>query len=231
MKKTVVIHQPDFLPYLGFFHRLLHADLLVLLDHVQFVHSNRSWTHRDKIKTPQGAKWITLSVEKAPRDTPINQIKLSQETDWKTDNLNLIQEHYRRAPYYAEVFPAIERLYAYECTRLVDFTIKSLEVLISLFDIPIPIRLASALDAQGSKNDLLVDILKKVEASHYLSGIGAKAYFEPETFRTAGIEVVWQYFSHPSYPQLYGDFVGNLSSIDLLFNCGIAKSRTILRSC
>ena len=78
---------------------------------------------------------------------------------------------------------------------------------------------------------LLVDILQKVRADKYLSGVGAKAYFDPAPFAAAGIEVTWQDFKHPVYPQLYGDFIPYLSSIDLLFNCGIKKSHEILRSC
>ena len=72
MKKVAVIHQPDFLPWPGFFHRLLRADLYIALDHVQFVTgTSRSWTHRDRIKTTSGPRWLSLSTQKAPLDTPI----------------------------------------------------------------------------------------------------------------------------------------------------------------
>ena len=97
MSKTVVIHQPDFMPYLGFFHRFLLADLYIALDHIQFVHSSRGWTHRDKIKTAFGERWLALSVKKAPRDTPINKIELTTTTDWVGNNLNLLRENYRKA--------------------------------------------------------------------------------------------------------------------------------------
>ena len=93
-KKTVVIHQPDFVSYLGFFQRLLHADLYIVLDHVQFVNgSSRAWMHRDKIKTAQGEKWLTVSVKKAPRDTAINQIELSTDKDWRQDKLRLVEQN------------------------------------------------------------------------------------------------------------------------------------------
>lgn len=230
MKKTVVIHQPDFIPYMGFFHRLLQADLFVILDNVQFVHSNRGWTHRDKIKTPQGWQWITISVKKTRRDTSINDIELSQDTDWKVKNLNLIQQNYRHTLYFAEIYPYLERLYAYECTRLLDFNLQSIALLMDLLGIEVPILLASTLGAEGKKSELIVDILRKASATHYLSGVGAKAYF-PEPFRATGIDVIWQDFSHPHYRQLHGEFIPNLSSIDLLFNCGIERSREILRSC
>ena len=86
--KTVVIHQPDFMPYAGFFHRFLNADLYIALDHVQFVKgTSRAWTHRDKIKTTKGDQWLTVSTKSAPLNTPINQIQLSDDINWKENNL------------------------------------------------------------------------------------------------------------------------------------------------
>jgi hypothetical protein len=229
--KTVVIHQPDFLPYLGFFHRLLHADLLVFLDNVQFVHSSRGWTHRDKIKTSQGEKWLTVSVKKAPRDTPINEIEISRDTDWKAGNISQIRENYREAPYFEEIFPYIQELYNEDYSRLADFNVHSIRLLMNLLDTRVVTISASTLDPEGKKNSLLLDILNKTSATHYLSGIGARDYLDEEAFRKAGISVIWQDFRHPVYPQLHGGFVSHLSSIDLLFNCGIEQSRKILRSC
>lgn len=231
-KKTVVIHQPDFVPYLGFFHRFLQADMYIALDHVQYVNgSSRAWTHRDKIKTAQGEKWLTVSVKKAPRDTAINQIELSTETDWRQDNLRLLEQNYRKAPFFGELMPQIEQLYARPFHLLRDFNMVSIEMLMDMLDVRIPWVWSSSLDPVGTKNELLVDVLKKVSATHYLSGVGARDYFDPAPFRGGGVEVVWQNFTHPVYPQLYGEFAPYLSSIDLLFNCGVEKSRKILKGC
>lgn len=226
-EKTVVIHQPDFLPYLGFFHRLLHSDLWVVLDSVQF--ERGGWIHRDKLKVSQGETWLTVSLKKSSLDTPISEIELAQSTDWRSRNLDLIRESYRKAPYFDEIHPYLQDLYHYQCQRLVEFTMRSVEMLAQLFDIPLNTQLSSNLNCHGRKNQLLVDILKRVDASRYLSGMGAKDYFDPELFRLANIEVIWQDFKHPFYPQLYGEFIPYLSSIDLLYNCGIERSRQILR--
>jgi hypothetical protein len=226
--RTVVIHQPDFLPYLGFFHRLLQADLLVMLDSVQFVQSG-GWIHRDKIKTRQGEGWITISVKKSPLNTAIREIELAQFPDWRNKNLDLIRENYRKAPYFNEIYPYLEHLYHRPCSRLVEFNMHSIEMLAQLFDISLNTQLASDLSCEGRKNQLLVNILKVVGASHYLSGVGAKDYFDPEPFRLANIEVIWQDFKHPMYSQLHGKFIPYLSSIDLFFNCGIERSRQIIR--
>ena len=229
-KKVVVIHQPDFVPYLGFFHRFLHADFYIALDHVQYVNgSSRAWTHRDKIKTAQGEKWLTLSVKKAPRDTAINRIALSTDTGWRQDNLRLLEQNYRKAPYYNELMPEIERLYAQPFHLLCDFNMASIEMLMDMFDVRIPWVWSSSLDPLGTKNELLVDLLHKVSATHYLSGVGAQDYFQPEPFAKAGIEVIWQDFTHPVYAQQFGEFVPYLSALDVLFNHGKMASREILR--
>lgn len=230
MGKTVVIHQPDFLSYLGFFHRFLHADLWVILDTAQFVTgTSKSWQNRDLIKTPQGERWLTVGVKKPHHRPPIGEVELA-ETSWREDNLNLVRANYKKAPFFDQIMPHLEELYAFPCARLSEFNLQSSRMLMQLFDIGIDTVFASSLDPAGKSNEMLVDILKKLTAERYLSGLGARGYFRPEPFEKAGIEVVWQDFTHPVYPQLYGDFIPNLSSIDLLFNCGIEGSRHIIRS-
>lgn len=230
MPKTVVIHQPDFLPYLGFFHRFLNADLWVVFDNVQFLNNSKSWHNRDKIKTPQGEKWLTVSVQKCHQKTPINEVLLADSLDWRNDNINLIRQNYQKAPFFYEIFPGIEELYASKDIKMLDFNLRSIDLLLNFFNIKIERLYASKLNPEGSKNELLIDIVKKVQATTYLSGIGAKSYIEIDKFKTAGIDVVYQNFVHPAYPQLHGDFIPYLSAIDLLFNCGIEESRKIIRS-
>jgi len=229
MSKTVVIHQPDFAPYLGFFHRFLEADLYVVLDHVQFVYGSRAWTHRDKIKTPTGEKWLTLSVKKTPRGTAINEIEFSQDKNWREDNIQLIYSNYKDAKFYPEILSEVEKLYSYTGNSLLEFNMNSIELLMDLLDVRIPTVYSSSLDPEGHKNELLVDLLRKVDATHYLSGVGAKDYFDANPFTESGIEIIWQNFTHPIYPQLHNEYIPYLSSFDILFNCGVTQSRKILR--
>ena len=231
MKKTVVIHQPDFLSYLGFFHRLLNSDLFIILDDVQYVSSSRSWTNRDKIKTQIGEQWLTVNVKKAPRNTNISKIVLNDTIDWKKQNLNLLRQNYTKSKYFNEIFPHIEKLYINDFKNLLDFNMASIRMLLELFDIKVDIEYSSNLNTTKTKSERLVEILTQVDATHYLSGMGAKDYHQDKPFDDAGIEVIWQDFTHPVYPQLYGEFIPYLSSVDMLFNCGIEKSREILRSC
>ena len=231
MSKTVVIHQPDFIPYPGFFHRFLHADLYLVLDHVKFVHKRggRSWTHRDMVKSPAGARWLTLHVKKPPHDdTPIHDVELAPG-DWRSEHLNLIREYYRPTPFFDEIYPGLEALYARADARLMDCTMASIELLSGWLDTPIPMVRSSTLAPVGRKTDLLVDLLRKVGATCYLSGVGARAFIDEEVFRAAGVALRWQEYTPQVYPQPYGAFVPNLSSIDVLFNCGIDGSRALLR--
>lgn len=228
--KVVVIHQPDFMPYLGFFDRLLKADIFVILDNVQYVRdSSRAWTARDKIKTAQGEKWIKVGTKRAPLGTKINEIVLSEENNWRVSHINLFQENYRSAPYYDEIIPYIKELYDYRCKYLVDFNLKAIEMLLSLFDIKVQMVIASDLNVNGKNNELVINIIKKLSCRKYLSGIGARDYYVPELYEKAGIDVIWQNFTHPIYEQQYDGFIPYLSSVDLLFNCGIDKSRNILK--
>jgi len=230
MNKTVVIHQPDYLSYLGFFHRLLHSDLYIVLDDVQFVKgTSQSWMNRDKIKIQNGDKWLTVSVKKATRGTNINEILLNDTLNWKKQNLDLLKQNYKKALYFDEVFPYVEKLYEYDTDKLSDFNMASIFMLLELFDIKIDILYASDLVTTKTKSERLVELLTQVDATHYLSGVGAKDYHIDKPFDDANIKVIWQDFKHPIYPQLHGEFIPYLSSIDLLFNCGIDKSREILR--
>lgn len=230
MNRVAVIRQPEFAPYLGFFHRFLGADLYIVLDHVPFVqHTSRAWTHRDKIKTPRGERWLTISVAKTSLNTPINEVRLSAAHDWRTDNLRLIEANYRQSPFFSSVFPEIDRLYREPAEFLVAFNLRFIDWLMDALKVRIPYIRSSELNPVGTKNELLVDLLKKVRADVYVSGRGALDYFDPSPFDAAGIGVRWHQFDHPVYPQLHGDFIPNLSSLDLLFNCGAEWSARILR--
>jgi hypothetical protein len=229
MSKTVVIHQPDFLPYLGFFHRLLKCDFFVILDHVQF--NKRGWHHRDKIKGPQGETWVSIPIKNINKKQKINEAAIDYSTDWRKKHLNKLRSYYGKAKYFDELFFELEEIYKVEYKLMADFNIELLKFLMRAFDVKINFSLSSVLNIETMKDYMNIDIVKKVGGTRYLSGIGAKAYTDPDLFRKEGIELVWQDFKHPVYPQLHNDFIPYLSSIDLLFNCGVSKSREILRSC
>lgn len=231
-EKIVVIHQPDFMPYLGFFDRLLSADIFVILETAQYVDgTSRSWMSRDKIKTDRGEQWFKVNVQKAPRGTAIKEILLTEDDKWKKNNLGLFHQHYRKAPYYKEILPYLERLYSGDYKLFWNFSFASIKMLLELFDIYPEIKFATDLQPEGKNNDMIVDIMKKVDCRRYLSGTGAADYYDESIYKAAGIEVVWQKFEHPIYEQQYMElgFIPYLTSLDMLFNCGIDESRKLLR--
>lgn len=228
--KVVVIHQPDFMPYMGFFDRLVHSDVYVVLDQVQFEKNSKDkWTNRDQIKTKDGARWITVGVKKSSRDALINQVELSEEHDWRNRHLNMIKENYRNAPYFYEIYPIIEEIYRYKSDKLVDFNMNALEKVLSILDISIGIVYASSLGVKGHSNQLLINIIKQLDCKYYLSGVGAKAYCDEKLFQEEGIKIMWQDYKHPIYEQQYEGFIPYLSILDVLFNCGIVKTQKIIK--
>ena len=223
----VCIHQPDFVPYLGFFHRLLIADHFILLDDVQFI--RRGWHHRDRIKSRNGSVWLTLSLCKGDYHQRIDQVMLSADTKWIDNNLNLISDSYAKARYFNEVFPRVEAIYRAEHKRMIDFNRAFLELAMESFEIDIPISYASDFSIKSNGSQRLLALVQEIGSDAYLTGTGSKAYLEEEIFTAAGIQVVWQNFKHPTYPQLYDEFEPMLSCLDVMFNCG-RSAATVLRS-
>ena len=228
MSKVIVIHQPDFLPHAGFFHKLFLADLFVVLDDVQFL--RRGWHHRDKIKTRQGESWLTLSVQKTSQTALIRDVQLSTDTAWIDSCLNLILENYRGAPYFEQFFSQLEAIFRAGHRRMIDLNMALLAWLQGELEIRVPHVLASSLSVAGSSNEKLINIVRSVEGTQYLTGSGSRSYLDEEKFAKAGIDVQWQQFEAPVYAQQFGPFIPNLSAMDMLLNCGSVESRRLIRA-
>jgi len=226
MDKTIVIHQPDFVPYLGFFHRLLEADHFIILDHVKI--SKNGWVHRDKIKAATGELWITLPVKKingAPLiyDAKIEKNKLFYKLP------RMIEASYRKAKYFNEIYPALENLFEMGTDSLIEFNMAFIMQLCNWFDIKVSISFSSKMYIASKKSEMNAELVKKLGGNVYLSGVGASTYHDQEPFDSLDIDVKWHKFDHPIYNQMYNGFIPNLSSLDILFNCGISRSKELLR--
>ncbi len=130
-KETLIIHQPDFMPHLPFFLRLLSCDLFVILDHVQFL--RRGWHHRDRIKGPNGIKWLTVPVKKTSVDTPINLVKINNSDNFQHKHLKTISHFYRKAQFYNDLFPEIERIYEKRHDFLIDLNLDLINFFLNYF--------------------------------------------------------------------------------------------------
>jgi hypothetical protein len=216
---TVCVHQPDFLPWLGFFHRLKNCDVFVVLDNVQFI--RRGWQHRDKIKTARGPQWLTVPVKKKGRfDQLIREVEIDDSTDWRGNHMKTLESAYGRAPHFTDVFPAVRGIYAKRHSHLMDLNMDFIRFFCEAFGIDVDTRFASGMDVAGNKSELLAGLTVEAGGQAYLTGTGSRDYLDEGVFESAGIRVRWQEFKHPEYPQLHGNFAPALSAIDALFNCG-----------
>jgi len=214
----VAIHQPVYLPWLGFFHKMGSSDAFVFLDDVTF--SRNSVVNRNLIKTLNGRLWLTVPVRTTGRhgqlikETEIDSSKNWAEKHWKTITLN-----YRNAEFFSKHSPFFETLYATRWQKLVDLNVKIIDYIAKSFGIRPKIIFSSSLNVTGESTQRLVEICTYLGADTYFSGTGAKAYQDDSLFHKVGIKVVYQDFVVRPYPQLYGDFLPSLSAIDYLLNC------------
>lgn len=214
----VTIHQPDFMPWLGFFERWRRSDLYVLLDDVQFL--RRGWHHRDRIKTPSGPAWLTVPVLKKGRmEQEIREARL-EDGPWRRKHLAAIRAAYGRAPYFPRIFPLLEELYERDHERLMDLNLDLLRLFAALFGITTLTALASDTPVQTTGTERLVELCAAHGADTYLTGTGSRDYLDESLFTARGIRVEWQEFAQPIYPQLHGGFAPGLSALDCLMMCG-----------
>lgn len=224
---VVCIHQPDFVPYLGFFDRLLQADHFIVLDDVQFI--RRGWHHRDLIKTAVGPSWLTISLQKGDYKQKISEVILSQDTNWRQDNLNLLRQNYKSALHFDYIFTMVEKIYLERHERLLDFNLAFLNLALRLFRIKINMSFASSYSVPTTGTRRLVDLVLSVKGSDYLTGVGSLDYLDQDLFERRGLKVSWQNFEHPIYEQCFNGFDAGLSCLDVFFNYGDESYKVLNR--
>lgn len=213
MTMVVTIHQPDFLPWLGFFHRLAQSDRYIVLDDVQFI--RRGWQNRDRIKTAHGPRWLTVPVRSKGRYTQtLAEVACDETDDWRSRHLAVIRESYAGQPGFARVFPELERVYAMRQNRIVDCNLALLRLFAGLLGLSTPMILASTYDVRTTKTARLVELTRLAGGTTYLTGSGSRDYLDEAAFAAAGLDVRWQSFAAPIYPQPHGPFEANLSILD-----------------
>jgi len=228
----VAIHQPNFLPWLGYFDRMVHADLFVLLDHVQF--ERRNYQNRTLIRLEDEARWLTVPVVQLSQKERIveKQVDYSQgegARGWGPKSFQTLRFAYRKAPFFELYAPKVREIFETPWEKLVDLNIATLEFVREALEIRTPMVRSSELSVEGQRSELLLDICRRLGARAFLGGMGgSRGYLDHEAFIAAGMGVEWQQFHSPQYPQCgAGAFIGGLSALDLLFNCG-PKSREIV---
>ena len=214
----VTIHQPNFLPYSGFFHKLSLADTFVLLDNTQF---QFDYTNRNKILKSDG-NWtrISIPIKKHQKFLPIKDIEIDNDKNWKIQNLNLLLSCYENRKYFYLYKNFFEELFSSEWKYLYEINLEIIKKCIEWLDIKINLVKESELNVNGESSEKLVNICKKLGAKTYVSGPGGKKYLNQNLFYDNDIRLVYQNFSSNVYHQNTDVFVPDLSIIDLLANLG-----------
>jgi hypothetical protein len=209
----LTIHQPDYLPWLGFFDRWLRSDLLIVLDDVQY--SKGGWQNRDRIKTAAGAAWLTVPIKKSGRAFQMtNEVEIDNGQNWKHKHLQTLETAYRKAPNFEHCFASLKEIYAKNHRLLAELSMDLLLFLARDLQISTRFVLSSTLPVEGTSTERLVQLALRTGATTYLTGQGSRDYLDEDLFRAKGIAVEWQEFETPVYPQLHGPFIPMLSALD-----------------
>ncbi len=213
------IMQPTYLPWLGYFQLIDQVDIFVFFDNVQFI--KKSWHQKNKIKTAQGEAMLTVSVKKKGLlHQKILDVKLNDDMSWKKKHLSTIELAYKKAPFFNEYFPGLKEIYERDLELLFDLNSSLINYFCEILGIDTKIVRSSELEAVGSGDELVIDICKKLDSRYLFNASGAKEVLNLEKFKENDIHVEFQDFAHPSYSQLYGEFVPYMSVLDVIFNVG-----------
>lgn len=222
----VAIHQPNFLPWLGFFYKMLKADRFVFLDSVPF--SKGSYTNRVKIKTAQGVQWLTVPVlTKGKSAQTIAEVATNTEVCWRDRVVKTLEGSYGKCNCFWDYFPDLRDIITTHTDSLVHLNLKLIRHIMVWLEIDVPVLQSSRMLIAGTSTRRLINICKHCSADTYLSGAGGNGYQDESVFNREGVKLCYSDFVHPTYPQRFDKFVPGLSIVDLLFNCG-PDSRRIL---
>jgi hypothetical protein len=215
----VTIHQAEHLVWLGLLHKISQADIFVLADTFDF--KKNYFENRNKIRTNEGSKFITVPVE-SHNHKPMKDIKIALNIEWEERYINTIAAHYLKAPYFYTYFNDLCNIIDNPGRYLVPLNHRLLIYFCKCFSINTPIILSSELKLDESlrSSERLLEICHKVHASEYLSGPSGKDYLDLDLFKKNNIKIEFHEFIHPTYKQVYDPFIPNLSALDYLFNCG-----------
>ena len=220
-------NQPYFAPFPGFFYKAHLSDIFVLLDAVQFPRGT-TWISRNRIKNDRGTLWVTIPVWKKGRGLQkIDAVRICHEGQWARKHCASFEHAYGNAPYFADHSEFIREILSARFDRLIDINTAIIRHLMRHLQLESKLVMLSDIGIRETGVRLLIELCRHFGASTYLAAKSAGRYLDEATFQKAGLQI--KFFSPPSpvYPQLWGEFIPNLSTFDLLFNCG-PKARDIL---
>jgi hypothetical protein len=216
---TVAILQSNYIPWKGYFDIIHDADLFVFYDDLQF--TKNDWRNRNKIKTAQGSKWLSIPV-----GTSANRLICEVEMDdarWQRSHWDRLKQQYAKSPYFKLHRALLEYVYVdrqwMNLSELNQFLIRTVST--DILKITTQFRDSREFELRGQKLDRLLDLVVQSKAMRYVSGPAARDYIDPARFDELGIELVWKdYANYPEYAQFHPPFEHGVSILDLLFHTG-----------
>lgn len=220
MSTILTAHQPLYIPWLGFFHKVSMSDIFCILDDVQF--STTDYIHRNKIKSARGPVIITVPIMGSGHfEKRIMDMEIDHTRKWERIHWNSIHHSYsKQAPYFESYRDFFEIAYKKPWDKIIDLDLYFLLYLFKELGISVKIEKSSEMNIPSTKSEKLIEICQHQQADIYISGEFGKDYIDEKKFDENGIKLRFQDYQHPVYNQLYGEFCSNLSVIDLLFNYG-----------
>lgn len=219
---NVVILQPSYIPWRGFFDQIRRADLFIFYDDVQY--DKHGWRNRNQIKTAQGKQWLTIPVHSkgVTEGVPIKEVRIDWSKPWAKIHFKALNFAYAKAPHFASYAPWLASVYERRDEFLADFTIwLTIEISRQIgIDHTRFMRSSEIHGIDGQKTGRLIQILKHVGAKHYISGPSARDYVEKEKFEAAGISLEYMEYNYSPYPQLYPPYDPFVTILDLMFMTG-----------
>lgn len=215
----VAIHQPNYLPWMGYFEKIASADIFVFLDNVQY--SNQGGHNRNLIKASGEKKYLTIPVEQHLGDK-INEVRTKDELDWKKKHLDLIRKSYKEAPCFNLIYLMMEELLQLSYKNIAEMNSAIIIRWSKMFGLQTEFQYSSDYPIDSSRENRIFDICSLLGADTYISGNGARAYQEESHFEKRGIKLTYINYQPIVYPQIGGAFIENLSALDYLMNCGFS---------
>ena len=234
MSKIVAIQQPNFFPWLGYFDKIVHSDIFVFFDDVQFPKSGRgTWSNRVKFLIGGEAKWVTAPINRDYHgNLTIREMQFKLDDPWREKVLKNIEINYRLHPYFNEAFEFFAPLLSNPEPNIAEYNIHSVKAIVQRlgFDVA-KLRRSSDLNHDGSSNDLLCSVTRLVSGTIYMCGGGADGYQDEAVFIKHGIKLKHQNFTHPKYSQFKcTEFISGLSITDAAMNLGWDNLGQLLKS-
>ena len=218
MSKSVVILQPQYIPWIGIFEQIRLANVFVHYDDVQYP-QGRSFTSRVQVKTPTGQKWITVPI-KGSGIRNINEAIVDDEQKWRHKHKETLRHTYSKAPYINEMMTIAEDILAQPAKNLAQLNSYALEKISNYFELNTEFSKSSELGIGGKSTKRLADICSHYGADKYITGLGARNYIDYDQFEEKNIELHYMQYEKKPYPQINGDFTPYVTILDLIAHCG-----------